>query len=149
MYVSPFAKVVSSISPSSTPRRSAIREASSGCERPANTISRFCGVRGMAWPVVTSTPGTAVSSPGSDCSIVPLSTTSFLVHLLGPGDRERARRDIVGDDGACCNPCVVADGHGGDERIVHARPDVATDRGAFLHARVLLVRGDVSGGDVR
>src|SRR4249919_832701 len=121
-----------------------------GCDRPANTMSRFCGVRGIAWPVAIATSGTlAVSSPGSVCSIVPLSTSPFLVDLFRPGDRQGAGRNIVGYHGAGRNPCVVADRDGGDERIVDTRPDVAPDRRPLLDARVLLVRGDVPGCDVR
>src|SRR6187431_831823 len=147
-YVSPFANVLSFTLPSSMPSCSAIRCARSGFERPENSISRFCGASAIARPTSSSGWGVIPSSPGSVCSIVPLSTAPFLVHLLRPGDRQGARRNILCDHGAGCNPCVVADRNGGDERIVDTRPDVATDRRPFLDARVLLVGGDVPRGDV-
>src|SRR5581483_10578150 len=149
MYVSPFANVFSSISPSSTPRCSAIRAASSGCERPEKTISRFCGVSGIAWPVVIWVWGVPGSRPGSVCSIVALSTTAFLVHLTGTCDRERIGGHILRDHRAGCNPCVVADADRGDERIVDAGPDVAADGGAvLLRTSVAEIDGDVAGRDV-
>src|SRR5262245_46879438 len=128
---------------------SAIRWARSGFDLPENSMSRFCGASAIARPTSSSGWGVIPSSPGSVCSIVPLSTAPFLVLLLRPGNGQGARRHILCDDGAGCNPCVVADGHGGDERIVDARPDVASDRGALLGARVLLIGRDVPSGDVR
>src|SRR5262245_42563408 len=128
-----------------------MRNASSPCDRPAKTIKRFCGVSGMAWPVLTSLRTESASRPGSVCSIVLLSTASFLVLLTGTGDGERARRYILGDDRAGCNPCVVADRHRGDERIVDPGPDVAADRRPPFRPAglVRVVDRDVPGGDVR
>src|SRR5262245_33863988 len=149
-YVSPFANVFSFTSPSSMSSCSAMRWARSGFERPANNISRFCGASASARPTSSSGCGVTPPSPGRACSIVPLSTAPFLVHLLRPGDRKRARRYILCDDGAGCNPCVVADRDGGDKGIVDTRPDVAPDRRPeLLSRRVILVHRDRPCTDVR
>src|SRR4051794_11257382 len=130
-YVSPFANVSSSIAPSSTPMCSAIRCASSGCERPDTTISRLPAVRSMKWPpcgwVLTCTssrPGSRMSSVVAIGSIdIPL-----LVHLPRAGNPQRARRHVLGDQRSGGDPSVVPHGHGRDEAIVDAGPDVAPDR---------------------
>src|SRR5207249_8209571 len=64
---------------------------------------------------------------------------------------ERAGRDIIRDDRTRCKPSIVANFDGSIERIVDTRPDVAPDPrpGLRLARLVLVVRGDVPGGDVR
>src|SRR5256714_5995537 len=155
-YVSSFLNVSSSTSPSSRPRCSAIAPARSGCERPANTISRFSGPRSIQCPedgfVID-----ACSSPGRASSAVPVKLSMLLVDptFLGflawrePG--EGSGGDIICDDRPRCNPSVVANVDRSIERIVDAGPDVATDPSQALRQTgfVREVGRDVAGGDVR
>src|SRR5262249_27282585 len=113
------------------------------------SMSRFCGASAIARPTSSSGCGVIPSSPGSVCSIVPLSTASFLVHLLCPSDRQCARGNILCDHGAGCNPCVVAVRRGGEDCISDPILSFAGGRGALFHTGVLLVRGDVPRCDVR
>ena len=84
--------------PSSTPSCSAILLASSGCERPEKTISRFCGVSGERTAHAhLDRAGSRSRARASACSIVPVSTAAFLVDLAGARERERAGRHVFGD----------------------------------------------------
>src|SRR5215204_1678078 len=151
-YVSSFANVSSSISPSSTPSWSTMRFASPGCDRPANTISRFCGPRSMKWPGRGSATAGVTSRPGSGARSVSITTgESFLVDLAGAGDGECLRRDVFRDDGARRNPSIVANRDRSNEPIVDPGPDVAPDRRACLRPSRLVreVGRDVPGRDVR
>src|SRR5688572_1214636 len=105
-----------------------MRRARSPCERPAKTISRFCGVSGKACPtVISGLEGGASSSPGRACSTVPLSTPSFLDRLAGGEADERVVRNVVGDDGPRSRPNVVAKSDRSNEHSVDGHPDVAAD----------------------
>src|SRR5215210_1271349 len=152
-YVSSFANVSSSISPSSMPSWSAIRCARPGCDRPANTISRFCGPRSMKWPGCGAGAVGVTSRPGSGASsVVSIATgESFLVDLAGASDGEGLRRDVLRDDRARRNPSIVANRDRSNEPIVDPGPDVAPDRGASLRPARLMgeVGRDVAGRDVR
>src|SRR5436309_5186855 len=121
--------------------------ASSGCERPAKTISRFCGPRSIQCPGFTSGRSAAGSKPGSRASsAVALPIDIALLRLLTRRKAgERARRNVVGDHGSWIDPCVVADLDGSDERIVDTGSDVAPDRRPAL-GPIRLVRE--VGGDV-
>src|SRR5207248_1032230 len=154
-YVSPSANVCSSTWPSSQPRCPVMRPASSGCERPDTTMSRFCGARSIQCICVGSVT-TARSSPGSAISVAVrlsmlLVDPPFLCLLpLGePG--ERSRRDIIRDDRTRRNPSIVANVDRSIERIVDTGPDVPADPSPplGLAGLVLEVRGDVAGRDVR
>src|SRR5215204_920060 len=105
-----------------------MRPASSGCERPEKTISRFCGVSAMAWPTFKSARGGASSRPGSACSIVPLSTASFLDRLAERETDERVLGDVVRDDRPGSSPRIVADSDRSNEHSVHSYADVTPDR---------------------
>src|SRR3954469_9491690 len=165
-YVSPFANVFSSTSPSVTLSRSAIRSASSGFERPEKSISRFCGPRSIqGLRSATGSTGSMVSRPGSVASAILLSPSpdvAFLVLLPRARDRERLRRDIVGDDRSRRDPSIVANLDRRNEGIVDPGPDVAADfrpafRPAFLvrivHSavsrRAIRVRAALCVSDVR
>src|SRR3954451_19482183 len=156
-YVSSFPNVCSSIAPSSTPSCSPIALARSGCERPAKTISRFCGPRSIQWPGLMTAAGSAGSRPGSRSvsSVVALSMPVVDVapfrDLPGRESCQRARRDIFCDHRTCCNPSVVPDLDRCNERIVDSGPDVAADPRPFLRLAGLVVEvgGHVSGADVR
>src|SRR5688572_18337184 len=105
-----------------------------GCELPATTARRFCGVSESArpttrpWAGVVSRP----SRPGSACSIVTLSTTTLLVDLLRGEARERVDRDVVRDDGPRRSPRIVANSDRSNEHSVHRDTDVVADRGLAL-----------------
>src|SRR5256714_14002243 len=140
-------------SPGSTPSCSAMRFASSGCERPANTMSRFHGPRSIQCPGPCSLMTWLPSSPGRATSValtlsMPVVDPPFL-RLLPRGEPgERSRGDIIGDDRARCNPSIVANVDRSIERIVDAGPDVTADAGLGLRlARLVLeIGGDISGG---
>src|SRR5690242_1896717 len=143
-------------SPGSTPSCSAMRLASSGCERPANTMSRFHGPRSIQCPGPCSLMTWLPSSPGRATSValtlsMPVVDPPFL-RLLPRGEPgEGSRGDIIGDDRARCNPSIVANVDRSIERIVDAGPDVAPDPrpGLRLPRFVLEIGGDVPRGDVR
>src|SRR5437763_11670655 len=142
------------MSPSFTPRCSAIRCASSGCERPANTISRFCGVRSSQWSGRASGAVSGAASPGrvSSAVVVTLSTEIALFrYLLLRETSERFGRDIFCYVRPARNPCIVPDLDRGLEAIVNAGPDVAADLCLALGTTGLMgeVRRDVPGCDVR
>src|SRR5215211_3523792 len=160
-YVSPFANEPIVTSPSSTPSRSPIFWASSRCDRPEKSISRFCGPRSIQcsrWSSTSgSVPGT-VSRPGRLASSVVIvgSTVStggvaLLVFLSCPGDGERARRDVFRDDRSRRNPSALANLDRSNERILDAGPDVVSDRRPALRLSGLVreVDSDVARGDVR
>src|SRR5712691_6958167 len=144
------------MSPSSTPSLSAIWPASSGCERPENTISFFCGPRSIQWPGLGSLK-TAPSRPGSARSVGVVRLSMVLVDPAFPGflawrePGERSGGDIIGDDRTRRNPSVVANADRSIERIVDTGPDVAADPGRALGLPPLVreIGGDVAGGDVR
>src|SRR5438105_1134184 len=130
--------------------------ASAGWERPAKTISRFSGPRTMKCCGEGSAITTPPSRPGSASSVaVGLSMLvvdpPFLCRLSRGKTGQRTGRDIIRDDGARCNPSVVANLDRRIEHSVHAGPDVA----AYLRSSLRLaghvaeVRGDVAGRDVR
>ena len=104
-----------------------MRSASTGCERPEKTISRFCGVSGIACPGFNAGSTVACSSPGSVCSIVPASTASFLDDLTGREPDERVVRDVVGYDRAGGCPRIVSHCDRSNEHSVHGDPDVTPD----------------------
>src|SRR5438034_3848457 len=93
----------------------------------------------------------ACSNPGSVCSIVPLSTSSFLDRLPRREADERIIGDVIGDDRAGGRPNVVAKGDGSNKRIVDCDPDVAADPGLLLRLARLVreVGRDRAGTDVR
>src|SRR6266550_1048837 len=152
-YVSPLANVRSDTSPTWMPSFSAILCASSGCERPAKSISRFDGPLSIQCSGLTSGFDSATSSPGRRVSsVVALSTEIALFRdLLRREPSERFGRDIFCYVCPARNPCVVPDLDRGFEAIVNAGPDVASDLRPALRATALMgkVRGDVAGGDVR
>src|SRR5438477_2485961 len=133
-----------------------MRAASTGCERPANTMSRFHGPRSIQCPGAGSLMTWLDSSPGRATSVA--LTLSMLVvdppffcflPRCKPG--QRSRGDIIRDDRTRCNPTVVSNVDRSKERIVDAGPDVAPDPGLALgEARLVReVGGDVAGCDVR
>src|SRR5665647_498483 len=145
------------MSPSFRPSLSAICPASSGCERPEKTISRFCGPRsiqcsgfGALTSDPSSRPGRAISAGVVRLSMV-LVDPAFLGFLAWRESGERPRGDIIGDDRSRRNPSVVANADRSIERIVDAGPDVAADPGCALGLALLVleVGRDVAGGDVR
>src|SRR6476661_8272962 len=155
-YVSSLVNVSSSTPPSSRPICSTIACARSGCERPANTINRFCGPRSIQCPTEGSVMD-AFSSPGRASSTVSVRLSMLLVDpaFLGflawrePG--ERSGGDIICDDRARRNPSVVTNVDRSIERIVDTGPDVAADPGRALRQTgfVREIGRDVAGGDVR
>src|SRR3979411_1334587 len=153
-YVSPFLNVSRTTSPSSSPRCCAIAFARSGCDRPAKTMSRFCGPRSIQCPwdgCVT----VAFSSPGRASSAVRLSMLvvdpPFLCFLARREPCKRSRGDIICDDRTRRNPSIVANVHRCTERIVDTGPDVAPDPGLPLRSAWLVgeVGRNVAGRDVR
>src|SRR3954451_2205154 len=151
-YVSPLPKVCSSISPSSTPSCSVMRRASAGCERPENTISRFCGPRSIQWPAAGFVTASGDSSPGRTSSVAALAGfISLLVLLARARDRKRVRGNVLRYHRSCSDPCTVSDRHGRDEAILDRGPDVAADRGPALGLARLVreVGGDRPGTHVR
>src|SRR5712671_4342480 len=142
------------MSPSSSPSCCAIAPARSGCERPAKTISRFCGPRSIQCPW----PGCVMvvfSSPGSVSSAVRLSMLvvdpPFLGFLARREPCKRSRGDIICDDRTRRNPSIVANVHRCTKRIVDTGPDVAPDPcPTFRLSRLVReICSDVAGGDVR
>src|SRR5215831_7394607 len=128
--------------------------ASSGCDRPANTMSRLCGPRSIQCPGcgLVMPASSASSSPGSTRSLVPLpSGISLLVLLLRTGNRERIRRHILRDRRSGGDPCSVSYFDWRDEGIVDPGPDVLADRRSTLGSPGLVgeVRSDRTGPDVR
>src|SRR5256886_3797981 len=136
------------------PSLSAIRCARSGFERPAKSISRFCGPRSIhGLRSSTGRTGSTVSRPGSVASAIlpPLPPdVAFFVLLPRPRDCEGFRRDILRDDRSGPNPSIVANLDGRNKRIVDAGPDVAADLGAALWLPLLVgkVGSDVASADV-
>src|SRR5689334_15401736 len=110
-----------------------MRWARSACDRPAKTISRFCGPRSIQWPAWGCVTESGPSSPGRTSSVVAVpSCIPLLVLLARPRDPERIRRDVLGYHRSGSDPCSVPDLERRDERIVDAGPDVAADRRAAL-----------------
>src|SRR6266550_1282954 len=152
-YVSPLANVRSDTSPTWMPSFSAILCASSGCERPAKSISRFDGPLSIQCSGLTSGFDSATSSPGRRVSsVVALSTEIALFRdLLRREPSERFGRDIFCYVCPARNPCVVPDLDRGFEPIVNAGVDVSPDLRPPLGAVGLVgeIGRDVPGGDVR
>src|SRR6266511_3947628 len=152
-YVSPLAKVRSDTSPTWMPSFSAIRCASSGCERPEKSISRLDGPRSIQCSGLTSGLVSATSSPGRRVSsVVALSTEVALFRDLRRRESsERFGRDIFCYVRTTCNPCVVPDLDRCLETIVDAGPDVPTDlRPLFRSGGLMRIVGrDVAGCDIR
>ena len=140
-------------------RRAARRSrcASSGCERPEKTISRFCGPRSM--PVLgrrlASSRRRLEARQGelsrrrafhaSRRPTLPWSPGA----AANPASEPGGTSSVMTDPG--CNPSVVANLDRSNEVIVDAGPDVAADRRPPLRLARLVreVGGDVAGGDVR
>src|SRR3954470_6717919 len=146
------------MSPSSTPSWSAMRVASSGCERPENTINRFCGPRSSQCPgsgrtcsVIASRPGSRASSLVVDVGLSTFVDPPFLGDLPRGEAREGTRRDVVRDDRSRPKPHIIPNHDRSNERIVDTGPDVLADRRLTFRATGLVreVRGDVAGGNVR
>src|SRR5690242_3924627 len=135
------------------PSFSAIFCASSGCERPEKSMSRFDGPVSIQCSGLTSALVSATSSPGRRVSsVVALSTEIALFRdLLRREPSERFGRDIFCYVRPARNPCVVPDLDRGLEAIVNAGPDVAADLRPALRPAGLVreVRRDVAGCDVR
>src|SRR5262249_15443007 len=135
------------------PSLSAVRCASSGCERTEKSMSRFDGPVSIQCSGLTSALASATSSPGRrGSSVVALSTEIALFRdLLRWEPSERFRRDIFCYVPPARNPCVVPDLDRGLKTIVDTGPDVAPDPRPDLRAALLVreVRGDVAGGHVR
>ena len=125
--------VLSSISPRSTPSRSAIRSAKLGCERPEKTISRFCGVSGG------HDPGFNAGSTGSLLEAGERLLNRPGVHPAPPS-RPAAWREphqgvvepVIRHDRAGGCPRVVSQVDWCNEHSVHTDPDVTADCGAPL-----------------
>src|SRR5580765_3336839 len=151
-WVSPFGKVLSSISPSPTPSWSAMRCARSWCERPEKTMRRFCGPRSIQWPTTGCVTEFGPSRPGRTSSVVAVpGCIPLLVLLRRARYSERVGRDVLGNHRSGSDPCSVSDLERRDERIVDAGPDVTADRRTRLREPGLVreVRGDRAGADVR
>src|SRR6266540_3346423 len=152
-YVSPLAKVRRDTSPTWIPSFSAIRCASSGCERPAKSMSRFDGPVSIQCSGLSSGLVSATSSPGRRVSsVVALSTEVALFRdLLRREPSKRFGRDIFCYVRPARNPCIVSDLDRGLEAIVNPGPDVAADLRPLLRAARLVgeVGRDVPGSDVR
>ena len=147
-------------------RRAARRSvcASSGCERPEKTISRFRGPRSIQCPGCGSARPPVPSRPGSGQLSRPGFHACHRHPPCRPGaarTRERAGRDVFRDHRTRRNPRVVADLDRSNERIVDAGPDVAADRrpafgcpgscvkfAVMLPARDVRVLADVGVADV-
>src|SRR5688572_31115077 len=133
---------------------SAIFWARTGCDRPEKSISFPEGPRSIQRPRSPCGWGVCsgvTSRPGSDSSVVPLSTqVALLGDLTRPRDGERFRRHILGDVRAAADPCIVSDRHRSLESIVNAGPDVPADRrAALLTSRLVREVGrDRPGADV-
>src|ERR1700747_1362047 len=114
-----------------------MRAASTGCERPANTMSRFPGPRSIQCPGAGSLMTWLPSSPGSATSVaVTLSMLTvdppFFCLLPRRHPIERPWGDIIRHDRARCNPSIVTNVDRCIERIVDTGPDVAPDPGLGL-----------------
>src|SRR5689334_23152656 len=135
------------------PSFSAILCASSGCERPEKSMSRFDGPVSIQCSGFTSALVSATSSPGRRVSsVVALSTEIALFRdLLRWEPSERFGRDIFCYVRPARNPCVVPDLDRGFEAIVDTGPDVTADLRPGLAPAVVVgqVGGDVAGRDVR
>src|SRR5262245_20037467 len=119
-------------------------------------MSRFSGPRTMKCCGAGSLTIPPPSRPGKASSVAVglsmlLVDPSFFRRLPRGKPGQRTGRDIIRDDGACCNPTVVSDLDRGIEDSVHPGPDVAADlRPLLRHAGLVLeIRGDVAGRDVR
>src|SRR6266508_3916619 len=152
-YVLPSANVRSDTSPTWIPSLSAILCASSGCDRPEKSISRFEGPRSIQCSGFISGLVSATSSPGRRVSsVVALSTEIALFrYLLRWESSERFGRDIFCYVRASRNPCIVPHLDRCLEPIVNAGPDVPADLRPSLGPPGLVgeVGGDVPGGDIR
>src|SRR4029079_1118555 len=138
------------------PSRSAIASPRARFERPAKSMSRFCGVRSIhvAWsplliaeagipaPVKSGIGVSRLTAASLSCSI------TLEVYLSGAGAAERVGGNVAGDHGAGSGPRPISDRYGGDEDSVAGRADITTDRGALLPLSIV-VGGDVDCTDVR
>src|SRR5437764_3680810 len=123
-----------------------MRCASSGCERPENSMSRFEGPVSIQCSGLTSGLVSATSSPGRRVSsVVALSTEIALFRdLLRWETGKRFGRDIFCYVRPARNPCIVPDLDRRLEAIVDAGPDVAADLRPPLRPAGLM--GEVGGG---
>src|SRR6478752_6287550 len=109
-----------------------MRRARSVCDRPAKTISRFCGPRSIQW-LGDDCVTTAGSRPGRTSSgLAPTGRISLLVLLPRPREGKRIGGDILRYDRTGRDPSSVPDLDGSDEAIVDPGPDVAANRRAVL-----------------
>src|SRR5690349_22532563 len=134
------------------PSFSAIRWASSGCERPEKSINRFDGPFSIQCSGFSSGFVSATSRPGRRVSsVVALSTEIALFrYLLRRETSERFGRDIFCYVRTACNPCIVPDLHRRLEPIVNAGPDVPPDLRPALGTAGLVgeIRRDVAGSHI-
>src|SRR5436189_278332 len=135
------------------PSFSAILCASSGCERPENSIRRFDGPRSIQCSGLSSGFASATSSPGRRVSsvVVAVSTeVSLFRDLPGWKPCQRFGRDVICYVRPARDPCVVPDLDRGLEPIVNTGPDVTPDlRPTLRPARLMrVIRGDRPGADV-
>src|SRR4029079_7790450 len=143
-------------SPSWMPSRSAIASPRAMLERPAKSMSRFCGVRSIhvAWSPVLMADAAMPAPVKSGIGVSRLTAASLScsialdVRLAGASDAEGVGGDVVGDHGAGSGPRPISDRNGGDEDSVAGGADITPDRGALL-LRAIVVGGDVACSDVR
>src|SRR4051812_44116202 len=98
-------------------------------------MRRATGRARSRWPVYA--PGVTAAGPSSALPV----RVALDVALALARDPERARRDVLGDDGARPGVGAVAHGDGRDERRVDRDPHLAAD------GRPVLVDPVVVGGD--
>src|SRR5204863_1093713 len=137
------------------PSRSAMASPRAMFERPAKSMSRFCGARSIqvAWsplliadaampaPVKSGIGVSRLTAASLSCSI------ALDVPLSWSGNAERVGRDVVGDHRAGSGPRPISDRHGRDEHSVAGRADVTPDGGALLPGPIV-VGGDVACTDI-
>src|SRR5581483_12132974 len=128
-----------------------MRSASALCERPENTIRRFCGPRSSQWPGAGWLIAAGDSRPGRTSSVVALSGCIALIVLLArTGNPQCVGGDVLRYDRSSRDPRSVSNLHRRDEAIVDAGPDVAADRRAAFRLPGLVreVRRDRARADI-